>query len=173
MLETNRHSGKLSGKGRDRGIGHNADVLLGLWSCCRNVDPSMQGCIHAPTHTRTLLKCRQCGSFYNHLDNTGAKLRGAPNCRYHRKEPEPAQSHGNAVWPCCGTVGYEVRGSTLSIGAACLSTVIGSDGNREGGRANVCGPERAELQVPFAVAWEPPHIQWTGGRGVALGMHQG
>ena len=108
MLETNRHSGKLSGRGSDRGIGHNADVLLGLWSCCRNVDPGMQGCITAPNHTRTLLKCRQCGSFYNHLDNTGAKLRGAPNCRYHRKEPVPAKSHGNAVWPCCGTVGYEV-----------------------------------------------------------------
>ena len=88
MLESNRTTGTVSGSGVDKGIGQHADVLLGLWSCCRNVDPVMQGCVRAEAHTRTMLKCRQCGVFYNHLDNQSSKLRGAPNCSYHPREPQ-------------------------------------------------------------------------------------
>lgn len=82
--------------GKDRSIGYNADVLLGFWSCCRNIDPDSAGCVTATRHTRALLQCAQCGTFYNHMDNVHSKLAGVANCKFHPKEPVASRSTGTA-----------------------------------------------------------------------------
>jgi hypothetical protein len=40
-----------------------ADVALGLWSCCRGVDPNAagSGCVSAANHSEYTQQCVQCG----------------------------------------------------------------------------------------------------------------
>lgn len=61
--------------GIDAGIGRNADVILGGWSCCRSVNPVVKGCVTLESHSRTSVNCIQCGVTFDVLDN--ARYRSA------------------------------------------------------------------------------------------------
>lgn len=115
-----RHGMRASGVGSDAGIGVKANVLRGTWSCCRSIDPDAKGCQQAESHTRSLLKCRQCGVFFSQADSLKDQVIGQFNCSYHPEEPAPAPStvkgkgggdnvtpYSDAVFPCCGAVGYD------------------------------------------------------------------
>jgi len=151
MLQSNKFSGRLSGKGADKGIGHSADVLLGLWSCCRNVDPNMQGCVTKTVHTRTLLKCRQCGTFFDHMDNISAKLRSSPNCSYHPKEPQSSRSLGSCP--------ASVRGAGKpGIPMMWRMLLFYRCSSRQRGVAMLWHCWVREQQVSFSLSWPSAHI---------------
>ena len=161
MLESNRTTGTVSGSGVDKGIGQHADVLLGLWSCCRNVDPVMQGCVRAEAHTRTMLKCRQCGVFYNHLDNQSSKLRGAPNCSYHPREPQTGTLVARTVWGSAGVWRQLMRGGPAS--RCCTWQRI---------LAVLWHRRLRELEIPLRVPRQPANVPRQQRRRVGVGLPQ-
>ena len=101
---------RRSGEGRDAGVGTSADCILGAWSCCRNVHHHRGGCVTAPTHSTSTLRCRHCGVMYDYMDNARAQEHGNPTCARHAAEPEASRGSGapfgDPVWPCCGAVGF-------------------------------------------------------------------
>eukprot|EP00736_Rhodelphis_marinus_P010138 Rmarinus@m.18305 len=111
-----------------------ADVIHGLWTCCKNVNPNAQGCEEADQHSNRMLLCKHCGMWYlgeapsvHERSRRGRTMEEKialfmsseenavwdrltptkPNkrCTRHVKEPEEGP-WGGVVWPCCGAFGY-------------------------------------------------------------------
>lgn len=106
-----RHSGRRSGEGDDVDIGWKAGVIIGSWPCCRNITPTISGCVSVGEHTTSDVRCVQCGTWYDPMENMKSMARGVTNCSFHPTEPVASRQHGSpfsdALWPCCGSVGFK------------------------------------------------------------------
>ena len=71
-----------------------ADIVRGLWTCCKQIDPEHPGCVTA-MHTTAEQRCERCASWVPR-----AKW-GVEACVAHAAECRWLRYHG-VEWPCCG-----------------------------------------------------------------------
>ena len=71
-----------------------ADIVRGLWTCCKQIDPKQPGCV-TTSHTTAEQRCERCASWVPRAKwDVEACVAHAAECRWLRY-------HG-VVWPCCG-----------------------------------------------------------------------
>jgi len=85
-------------------IGHvkdmiEADIVKGIWSCCRLLNHKVRGCVTG-THTTLRLVCERCGIQYPKDHKHRHK-----ECSYHPGHIETF-TFGGVRWSCCGAVGF-------------------------------------------------------------------
>lgn len=81
-----------------------ADIVLGMWTCCKSIDRAAPGCVLADHSTGResweLLHCEQCAGWIP---------RGrwdVDKCSHHPGELQRTQ-FGGLIWSCCGETGVE------------------------------------------------------------------
>ena len=76
-----------------------ADIVRGLWTCCKQIDPQHPGCVVA-SHSRDEARCIRCASW-----GPIAKIAAEP-CIAHAGACEWFRYHG-CGWPCCGATSVQ------------------------------------------------------------------
>ena len=76
-----------------------ADIVQGVWTCCRNLDPNAAGCVLGP-HCDTELQCHRCGGW------VPIERWGREPCVSHKGTVTRSRWHGE-TWDCCGATGLQ------------------------------------------------------------------
>lgn len=76
-----------------------ADIVQGVWTCCRNLDPNAAGCVLGP-HCDAELQCNRCGGW------VPIEKWGSETCVSHKGTVTRSRWHGE-TWDCCGVTGLQ------------------------------------------------------------------